>query len=203
MDKWKSLVDKKTVESTIKNLEQRGIKSFFVQNSEEAKDKFFEIITEGSRVLASSSKSVEEIGLKDIIENSGKYKSVRKEYMAFDHEKEADKIRIIRSTPDVIVASVNAVTKDGEVLIASNTGSQIAAYAGGAKKVVWIVGVQKIVENKDEGLKRLYDYVLPLESERLKKLYGVPSNISKLLIIDREIVPNRTTLIFVNQVLGF
>jgi hypothetical protein len=203
MNKWNKLADRQTVEEVMRNLKRRNITPFFVEDGEDAINKFLEIVPEGLEVLASTSRSVEEIGLLDVIENSGKYKSVRKKYMSYDHDKEADKIRIERSTPELIVASVHAVTKEGEVLIASNTGSQIAAYSGGAGKVVWVVGVQKIVENKEEGLKRIYEYVLPLESERLKKLHGVESGVSKLLIFSKEVFKDRVSIIFVNQALGF
>ena len=203
MNDWNKLADKKTVEEVIENLKPRNINAFFVQTSEEAKHKVLEIIPQGARVLASSSQTLEKIGLSQEIDESGKYISVRKEYMGFDHEKEADKIRISRSTPDYIVGSIHAITKKGEALIASNTGSQLAAYVSGAGKVIWVVGVQKIVENIDEGNKRIYEHVLPLESERLKKVYGVPSNVSKLLLYNKEVDPTRVTIIFVNEVLGF
>jgi hypothetical protein len=203
MNKWNNIPDKAVVEETIKNLKQKNINAFFVETGKDAKEKVLELLPEGARVLATASVTLESIGIKDEIDNSGKFVSVRKEYMAFDHEKEADKIRISRSTPDVIIGSVHAITKQGEALIASNTGSQLAGYVGGAKKVIWVIGVQKIVNNLDEGFERVYDYVLPLESERLKKLYGVGSNVSKLLIFDKEVVPGRVTIIFVNESLGF
>ena len=203
MKDWNKLADKNTIEETIKNLKPRGINALFVESKEEAKEKALELIPLNSRVLASSSQTLEKIGLAKEIDDSGKFISVRKEYMAFDHKKEADKIRIARSTPEVIVGSVHAVTKNGEVLIASNTGSQLAGYTSGAGKVIWVVGAQKIVKNLDEGIKRVYDYVLKLESKRLKKAYGVPSNVSKLLIFNKEINPDRVVLIFVNQSLGF
>lgn len=203
MKDWNKLADKNTIEETIRNLKPRGINSFFVETGKEAKEKVLELIPVGSRVLASSSQTLEKIGLSQDLDNSGKYVSVRKEYMSFDHEKEAGKIRISRSTPDFIVGSIHAITKQGEVLIASNTGSQLAGYVGGAGKVIWVVGVQKIVKNIDVGFKRIYEYLLPLESERLRKVYGVPSNVSKLLIFNKEITPNRITMIFVNESLGF
>ena len=203
MNDFSLLADKALVEETITALQPRGITSFFVQTGQEAKAKVLELIPQGARVLASSSQTLEQIGLTDEIDTSDKYVSVRKEYMALDHEKDKDKIRVSRSTPDFIVGSVHAITIKGESLIASNTGSQLAGYVGGAGKVIWVVGVQKIVNSLDDGFKRVYDYVLPLESERLKKLYGVPSNVSKLLIYDKEIVPGRLTIVVVNEKLGF
>jgi hypothetical protein len=153
--------------------------------------------------MSASSETLKAIGLFDEIDNSGKYVSVRKEYMSFDHKTEADKIRISRSTPDFIVGSVNAITRKGEAVIASNTGSQLAAYASGAGKVIWVIGAQKIVENIDDAFKRINDYVFPLESERLKKLFGVPSNVSQVLIFSKAVNPTRVTIIFVNESLGY
>ena len=203
MNDWNKLADKKTIEKIIENLKPRQINAFFVATGKAAKEKVLELIPAGARVLAGSSQTLKTIGLSDEIDDSGQYISVRKEYMGFDHKKDADKIRISRSTPDFIVGSIQAITKQGEAIIASNTGSQIAAYASGAGKVIWVVGAQKIVENLDEGFKRINEYVLPLESERLKKLYGVPSNVSQILIFNKAVDPTRVTLIFVGESLGF
>lgn len=203
MKDYSVLADRETVEETILNLNVRGINAFFVENGSKAKEKVLSLLPKGARVLVSSSITAESIGLKDDIDSSTEFVSVRKEYMAYDHKEESDKIRIARSTPDVIIASIHAVTKKGEVLIASNTGSQLAGYVAGAGKVIWVVGTEKIVENLDEGFKRIYDYVLPIESEKLQKLYGVPSNVSKLLIVNKEIVKDRIILIFINEVLGY
>ena len=95
------------------------------------------------------------------------------------------------------------VTEDGKVLIASNSGSQLPGYAYGSSHVIWVVGTQKIVNNIDDGMKRIDQYVLPLESERAHKAYGVPGSfVSKLLIFNRE-NPGRITMILVKQPLGF
>ncbi len=203
MDKWSKLPSKEIIEKTIKALKKNNIDAYFVETQEEAMHKALDLIPENARVLASQSQTLEKIGLADLIDNSRRFASVRKEYMAFDREKEADKIRISRSAPDIIIGSVHAVTEKGEVMIASNMGSQLAAYVYGAKKVIWIVGTQKIVKNLDMGFKRIYEHSLPLESERLKKIYGVESNVSKILIYNKESLPSRTTLIFVNKILGY
>jgi L-lactate utilization protein LutC len=203
MDNWIKLPNKEIVKKIVEVLKKNNVDAYFVETEEEATQKALDLIPENARVLASQSQTLEKIGLTDLIDNSGKFISVRKEYMAFDREKEADKIRISRSTPDMIVGSVHAVTEKGEVMIASNMGSQLAAYVYGAKKVIWVVGTQKIVKNLDMGFERIYKHSLPLESERLKKMYGIESNVSKILIYNKESLPNRITVIFVNQVLGY
>ena len=97
---------------------------------------------------------------------------------------------------------MHAVTEDGKVIIASATGSQLPAYAYGSSHVIWVVGSQKIVKDLDEGMKRVYEYVLPLENERAKKAYG-GSSINKLLIFNKEGTAGRITMIIVKEKLGF
>jgi L-lactate utilization protein LutC len=200
---WKKLTSKEIVESTIKELEKREITAFYVQNGQDAKEKALSLVPKGSQVLVSTSVTSEQIGLKDTIDNGRDYKSVRNEYMALDKDTEADKIRKLRSAPEVIIGSVHAVTENGEVLVASNTGSQIPGYSYAAGKVIWLVGTQKIVKNMEEAFKRLNEYVVPLEEQHMQEQYGVGTNLSKILIINKEKVKNRIFLIFINEVLGF
>lgn len=203
MNNWKKLADKLTVEKVMSALGTRNINAFYVDSGQEANQKVLSLLPKGSRVLTSTSITLETIGLHDEIEESSDIKSVRKEYMSLNHEKDSDRIRELRSTPEIVIGSVHAVTESGEVIIASNTGSQLAPYAYSAKKVIWVVGTQKIVKNIDEGMKRLSEYVVPLEEKHMQSLYGVGTNISKLLIFNKEKAKDRVTLIFVNEVLGF
>lgn len=203
MDKFTKIPDDNTISETINALKERGIDAEVVETGEEAKEKVMSLLPEGSRALTSTSVTLEEIGIHDEIEKTNKVISVRKEYMALDHEKDAEKIRVLRSTPEIVIGSVHAVTKKGEVMIASNTGSQLAPYVYSAKKVIWVVGAQKIVNDLNEGNERLYKYIVPLEDKHMQSLYGVNTNVSKLLIFNREIAPDRVTLIFVKEKLGF
>jgi hypothetical protein len=79
----------------------------------------------------------------------------------------------------------------------------LGAYASSAGKVIWVVGAQKLVKDTNEGLRRIYDYIVPLEEEHMRQLYKVGTNVSKLLIINREIRPNRITMIIVKEKLGY
>jgi len=106
------------------------------------------------------------------------------------------------SGPDYAAGSVHAVTEDGQVLIASGTGSQVGPYASGAGKVVWVVGAQKIVKDLNEGFKRLEEYVVPLENEHMQTLYKVGASANKLLIVNKD-RPGRTTMIIVKENIGF
>ena len=106
------------------------------------------------------------------------------------------------ATMDVVIGSVHAVTEDGHVVIASASGSQLAAYAFGASRVIWVVGAQKIVEDLDEAFARIEQHSLPLESERLQQVYGQPSIVGKQLVISHE-RPGRITLLLLAEAIGF
>ena len=149
-----------------------------------------------------TSVTLDAISVSSEINESGKYDPVRGKLM--DKNTPAREKRMFGAAPDFAIGSAHAVTEDGHIMVASNTGSQLPAYAYGAAKVIWIVGAQKIVKNIEEGFRRIYEYTLPLESERAKKAYGVAgSSVNKILIINKEVQPGRATVIFVNQALGF
>jgi len=91
------------------------------------------------------------------------------------------------ASPGFAVGSVQAVTEDGQVVIASKTGSQIDPHASGAGKIIWVVGAQKIVKGTNQALQRINEYNYPLEEEHMQQLYKVSTGVNKILILNKEI----------------
>jgi hypothetical protein len=120
-----------------------------------------------------------------------------------DRKSQADEIRRRTAAPDVMLGSVNAVTESGSLVAASAGGRQLASYAGGAGRVILVVGAQKIVSDLDAALKRIDEYVLPLEDARTQEAYGIRAGVNKLLIVNREVTPGRITVVLVDEGLGF
>lgn len=182
-------------------LEKNGIRVLIAENGQDAKDKALQMIPEGAEIMNMTSVTLDAIGIAKEITESGKYNAVRKMFEKIDDKLEKQKLGV---APEWAIGSVHAVTEDGKVIIASATGSQLPAYAFGASHVIWVVGSQKIVKDLDEGMKRLNEYVLPLENERAMKAYGQPSSINKILIFNKkEVVLNRITMVIVKEKLGF
>lgn len=204
MNKWDQLADKQTIDKTIEGLKANGIDAKFVQTGEEAKKEVFSMIPKGAEVMTMSSTTLDTLGITQEVQESGKYTSVKNKLNSMDKNQVLEKKKL-GAAPEWSLGSVHAVTEEGHVLIASNSGSQLPAYAYGSSHVIWVVGVQKIVKNTDDGIKRIYEYVLPLESERANKAYNITSgsNVSKLLVINKETSPERLTLILVGEKLGF
>ncbi len=200
---WTKLASDKILQRTAESLRKNGIEVYIAENREEAKKKVLELIPEGSEVMNNTSATLDAIGVSKEIMESGKYVAVRKIIADANDEKQRQEFRRKSATVDYDIGSVQAVTEDGQIVIASNSGSQLSPIASSAVHVILVVGTQKIVKNLDQAFKRIEEHSLPLESERLKKLYGIPSNVSKILIINRETKPDRMKLIFVKENLGF
>jgi hypothetical protein len=184
-------------------LEAHGFHAVMAQNGVEAKRLVLEMVPSGSEVSTGASVTLESIGVLAEIEQSGCYNAVRPRIRAMDRATQAREIRKLGNTPDFMLGSVHALTEDGSLLIASLTGSQLGPYANGAGKVILVVGHQKIVPDLEQGLRRIYEYAYPLEDVHVQELYGMRSGVNKILIINREIVPGRITVVLVREMLGF
>jgi len=191
------------IERTVKALGANGIQAVIAENGEEAKRIFFELVPEGSEVFLGASVTLETTGIKDEIDKSGRYDALRPKMFAMDRATQGREIRKLGGAPEYAAGSVHAVTESGQVLIASNTGSQLGPYASGAGKVIWVVGAQKIVKDLNEAWKRLYEYTLPLEMVHMQQLYNAKTNVNKVLLVNGEIRPGRITMIIVKEKLGF
>lgn len=190
------------INATKKSLEAKGFKVKVVGNSAEAKSEVENIIPTGSEVFTATSVTLDKAGLTEEL-NSDKYISVRDKFMALYGQKDKEvEMRRIGSGADYAVGSAHAVTQDGQVVIASATGSQLPNYAYGASNVIWVVGSQKIVKDLNEAFERIENYTFHLEDERAKKAYGMGSSINKILIYRKD-PTNRATIIFVKEPVGF
>lgn len=201
---YKKAPSESIINKTVESLNRRGFNAIVVSTKDEAREAALSLISKGSEVMTMTSKTLEEVGIAEAINNGSEYVSLKNKLMSMDRTKESREMQEIGAAPAVAVGSVHGVTEDGQIIIASATGSQLPAYAYGADKVLWVVGAQKISKTLDTAMQRLNEYVLPLESERARIAYGVEgSNVSKLLIMNNEFTPNRIHVILVKEPLGF
>ena len=184
-------------------LEENGISVVRAASAEAARGVVLGLIPEGAQVHQGASVSLETAGVTSEIESSGLYRALRPRVLAMDRATQGDEIRRLAAAPDVMLGSVHAVTETGSLVTASASGSQLGPYASGAGRVILVVGTQKIVPDLDAALRRIDEYVFPLEDARAMAAYGFHSGVNKLLIINREFVPGRITVVLVDEALGF
>ena len=184
-------------------LESNGIRALVVDDGREARLRVRELIADGAEVFNNTSRTLESIGVAEDIERSGRYRALRLRLYQMDREMQGREMRQLVAAPDYVVGSVHAVTDDGSLLIASASGSQLGALVSGAAHVILVIGGQKIVADIETGLRRIREYAYPLEDERARRVYGVPSGVNNVLIISRVLIPGRVTAILVKEILGF
>ena len=201
--RFATVADDDRVTRTVAALEANGISVLRAANAGEAKRIVLGLIPAGSEVHHGASQSLEVAGIVEEIERPGRYEPLRPRVVSMDRETQADEIRRLTSAPDLMLGSVHAVTETGSLLTASMSGSQLGPYVSGAGKVIVVVGTQKIVSDLEEGLRRINEYAFPLEDARAQAAYGIHSAVNKVLIINREIVAERITVVLVDEALGF
>jgi len=127
---------------------------------------------------------------------------LRKRIFKMDRQTQAREIRKLEAAPDVMLGSVHAVTEAGQFVTASASGSQLGPYASGAGQLILVVGSQKLVPDLDAALRRISNHVQPYEDDRLPKQTGVGTQLARILILERDFSPGRTTIVLVREPVG-
>ncbi len=202
---WVELSDEAVVKKTMEALEGRGVHVKFLGSKEDALKILKEFIPPGVDVMTGSSTTLNEIGFVELLKSGNHpWNNLKDKIVSEKDPKKQAELRKKSILADYFLGSVHAVSQSGEVITASNTGSQLAPYAFSSSNVVWVVGTQKIVSSLEEGLRRVHEYCLPLEDQRMKQAGFKGCSIGKILIFERETLPFRkVTLFFVNEKLGF
>ncbi len=202
---WGELPSRERIDRAISALREHNFEVFFFQDADEAKAKVISLIPEGVEIMNMTSMTLTALGLDTEIMESGRYDSVKARLMGMDRASQEREMQMLGAAPTWAIGSVHAVTETGSVMWASNTGSQLPAYAYGATHVIWVVGAQKIVKDVDEGFRRLYEWCLPHERERALKAYGpgTTTHVNKILTVNNEVKKGRIQMVLINKALGF
>ncbi|MCL2615047.1 MAG: lactate utilization protein [Nocardioidaceae bacterium] len=184
-------------------LSTNGFTVEILEDADAARRRIQDLLPPGASVLTSASETLRLSGIDEDINAGEAYVAIKPLTMSMDRATQTEEIRRLRATADVIVGSVAAVTESGSLVIASGSGSQLPAFAGGAAQRIWVVGAQKLVPDLPTALRRVEEHCLPLESERAQRIYGWPSAISRLLILNLEPEPGRGTVLLLRTSIGF
>jgi len=190
------------LELVAEKLRAHNIEAIVVDTADEARDLVIGMVPEGAEVHSGKSKTIEDLGLFKHFMASGKYDAIRPKLYAMDRATQGREMRKLGAVPDYELGSVAAITEDGALVAASATGNQLAAYAGGAGRVILVVGSQKLVKDLDAALARIRDDIFQYENEQVRARLGVDTKLEKLLVIYGEWVEGRTTVVLVREPVG-
>src|ERR1700676_4219720 len=201
-DRYTALPDDGTLAATVVALEEHGFEVGVVDDLDAARDAVLARIPRGSSVMTNTSVTLQETGIADAINEGGPSDSARNKMLALDFATQAQEMKAVGGQPDYALGSVHAVTRDGTLVIASASGSQLASYAWGAANVIFVVGAQKLVPDLEAAHERIYKHSLILEDARAYAAYGQNSYVGKVLEIHQEL-PGRIHIVLIRQSIGF
>ena len=191
-----------TLQQVAERMRERNIEVVIVNNGEEARQAVLERIPKGSEVHSGKSKTLLDSGIFDAIMNQNQYNALRHQMLKMDRKTQGKEIRKLIAAPDFMLGSVNAITEAGILVIASATSSQIGPYSNTAGKLILVVGSQKIVTDLEAAFRRIREHVQPWEEEQVRKAANMGTFVGKILIIEREWVKERMTVILVREPIG-
>ena len=153
----------------IKGLESRNMCGYYAANKEEALKKALELIPEGSSIARGGAMSVHEIGLSEALVN-GNYDFIDRD--AYEDPRAA---MLAGYDADVFLSSANAMTDDGVLINIDGNANRVSAIAQGPKKVIFIVGMNKVCPDVDSAMKRARNVAAPTNAQR----FGLSTPCSK------------------------
>ena len=147
-------------QKVIKGLQSRNMSGYWASDREEALRIALELIPEGGSVTMGGAMSAHEIGLVEAVKN-GNYRFIDRDAMA---DKRAAMLAAYDA--DVFLASCNAITEDGVLVNIDGNANRVSAIAQGPKKVVMIVGMNKVCPDVDAAMKRARNVAAPINAQR-------------------------------------
>lgn len=190
------------LEAVAERLRERNFEVIVVDDGIAAKAEVLKRIAEGVSVNSGKSKTLEDISLFTELMENERYDFIRRRTMKLDRNTQRDEIRRLWAAPDVMVNSAQAFTEAGQIVFTSASGSQIGPIASGAGRLILVIGAQKMVPDLDAAFRRIQEVVFPYEDARLREQMGVGTMVSRTLILERDFVPGRTTVILVREPVG-
>lgn len=210
-----------TVQLVMENLKKNQMSVEYVDAKEEVVPRILELIPAGSTVSTGGSRSLDEAGVTDLLK-SGRYTYIDRMEPGLTPE-QRHKATQQGNAADYYLCSSNAVTEAGELYNVDGNSNRVAAIAFGPKKVIMVVGVNKIVPDLDAAIKRVKTIAAPLNTKRLNcdtycRATGVCMGVDGVmtdgchgpgriccnyLISAQQRIPNRIHVILVGESLGF
>lgn len=208
----KELRNERLAERMIKNLKRRNMEAFYCKTSEETIQKVLELIPDGSSITWGGSMTIRDMGLPDALSKKGTYEVLDRDLVEGNEEKVQMYVRAF--TTDVYLSSANAISEDGVIVNIDGNGNRVAAITWGPKKVIFIIGLNKVAQTVEAALARARSTASPINAARFNiktpcQVDGVchncnsPESICNYVHFLRNSPHGKHTVILVGENLGY
>ena len=203
---YTTLASDETLATVVAALKERNIEAMVVENKEAALEKIKELIPPGASVMNGSSTTLQQIGYIDYLKSGAHgWNNLHEGILA---EKDPAKQALLRKQAvlsDYYLGSVHALSEAGELLIASNSGSQLPHVVYTSPNVIFVVSTHKIMPTLAAAQERLLEHVVPLEDQRMKEAGMGGTKLNKLVTFfgEPEYTGRKLRMVLVKEKIGF
>lgn len=151
-------------QTIIKNLQRRHMDGYYCATAEEAVKKVSELIPDGSSVTWGGTMSVRDLGIPQALKSRGSLEVLDRDLVNTPEEKLAMYLKAF--SVDVYLSSANAISEDGVIVNIDGNGNRVAAITWGPKKVIFVIGLNKVAQNVEAALARARSTASPINAAR-------------------------------------
>ena len=204
--------NERLAERLIKSLKRRHMEAFYCPTAAEAVEKVSELIADGSSVTWGGSMTIRDIGIPQVLKQRGTLE-------VLDRDEVSDRDEVVRIyerafTADVYLSSVNAISEDGVIVNIDGNGNRVAAITWGPKKVIFVVGINKVAQTVEAALQRArstaspinaarFDIATPCQTDGICHNCNSPESICNYVHFLRNSPHDRHMVVLVGEDLGY
>ena len=156
--------NERLAKTVIKHLERRHIQGFFCATAAEAVKQVSELIEDGSSVTWGGTMTVRDLGIPDMLRSRGTLEVLDRDLVETPEEKLAMYLKAFST--DVYLTSANAISEDGIIVNIDGNGNRVAAITWGPKKVIFVIGMNKVAQTVEAALARVRGTASPINAAR-------------------------------------
>ena len=204
--------NERVAQTIIKNLKRRHIEGFYCASAQEAVKMVSELIEDGSSVTWGGTMTVRDLGIPDYLRNRGTLQVLDRDLVKTPEEKRDMYLRAFSA--DVYLSSANAISEDGVRVNIDGNGNRVAAITWGPKKVIFVIGLNKVAQNVEAALARArstasptnaarFDIKTPCQTDGVCHNCNSPESICNYVHFLRNSPNGRHTVVLVGENLGY
>ena len=156
--------NERLAKTMIKNLQRRHIEGYYCPTAEEAVKKVSELIADGSSVTWGGTMTVRDLGIPEVLKSRGTLQVLDRDLVTTAEEKQDMYLRAF--SVDVYLSSANAISEDGVIVNIDGNGNRVAAITWGPKKVIFVIGMNKVAQTVEAALARARSTASPINAAR-------------------------------------
>ena len=204
--------NERVAQTIIKNLKRRHIEGFYCASAQEAVKKVSELIEDGSSVTWGGTMTVRDLGIPDYLKKRGTLQVLDRDLVKTPDEKLDMYLKAF--SVDVYLSSANAISEDGVIVNIDGNGNRVAAITWGPRKVIFVIGLNKVAQNVEAALARArstasptnaarFDIKTPCQTDGVCHNCNSPESICNYVHFLRNSPKGRHIVVLVGENLGY